>query len=88
MVHPKKKQVTVVVQHNPKWSDKLYLNHLPDLCLHKIMGMLDIQTMGHVECWSKGWKEWLKVLYHECYLQHLKDEEQHTQEQADCDDVL
>jgi hypothetical protein len=48
----------------------------------------NIHTMMCVECWSKGWKEWLKEPYHLCYLTHIKEEEQCMQAQADSDNAL
>ena len=76
------------VPRDPKWSDLPYLDNLPDLCLQLIMDNLDIHTMMRVECWSKGWKEWLKEPYHLRYLTHIKEEEQRAQAQADSDDAL
>ena len=89
MARPKRKQAQIEYKaHEPKHTDKPFLDNLPELCLHLIMDNLDIRTMGRVECWSKGWREWLEVPYHVRYIKHLKEEERRAQEQADRDDAL
>ena len=51
------------------------LELLPENVLALMMGHLDVQTLGRVECYSKGWGVWVAPIYKRRYQEELKKEQ-------------
>ena len=50
------------------------LQCLPDEILQIVMGHLDVQTLGRVECWSKDWRAWIVPIYYSRYKAEVEKE--------------
>ena len=50
------------------------LKNLPDEILQVIMGHLDVQTLGRVECWSQDWRAWIVPIYYSRYKAEVEKE--------------
>ena len=51
------------------------LEELPDNVLRTIVGELDVQTLGRVECYNKKWGAWVAPIYERRYKEEVAKEQ-------------